>query len=392
MRLKALRRLTFYTGLLALGSCLDVYEAPRDLQDVEVLVIDGFLNGTDRNAYINISHAQPLSSDLPPQVESGATVSIFADNGDRFTLVETQPGLYTLSNINVDPNGKYQLRIGTARGGQYTSDYVEIRQAPPITGVAIEPNGEQSALEILLSAKDPTGLTRYYRWDYIETWEYTSTFRSDFKMVDKQIVPRIAGEGVYRCYRSQTSTRIMIGTSIHLSDDVINDQLLTTIPTGDQRLHARYSVEVRQRAITRHEFEYLKQLQLSTENLGGLFDPAPSQLYGNVRNVSDTSIPVLGYFTAGSTQKFRAFYDHDNLPTSMKVPLERGNCLQDTVCITIPNPWGLKCNVELKTMKGTEVITGTLFKEFETIGFLVSTPDCADCRTQGGVTTPPEFW
>jgi hypothetical protein len=387
-----IKKLSFYAGLVVLSGCVETYEAPKTLDDVDVLVIDGFLNATNRSVVVNISHAQSLSSSEPPVVEARATVDIHADDGSHVVLNETSAGTYSRDNLNIDPKRKYQLRVTTAKGHQYQSDYVDVRLAPPITTVTIEPRDDHSALDVLLSSKDPKSETRYYRWDFMETWEYTATFRSDFILINKSPTPRAPGEGVYRCYRTRPSTKILVGTSIQLSEDVINDQLIMSIPTGDQRTYVRYSIEVQQRSVTRDEFDYLKQLQQSTENLGGLFDPLPSQLYGNVRHVGDNAVPVLGYFSAGSTQKARSFYDHEDLPHPMKILPLAGKCSQDTICVVIPSPHGLKCHAELKTMKGTEVITGTLFKEFETIGFLASTVECADCRSQGGVTTRPDFW
>ena len=389
---RTLHGLTFFAGMLMISSCLDTFSPPMDLRDVEVLVIDGFLNATDRNVEIVITHAQSLASPDPPVFESGASVSIHTSDGGSFVLYELTPGKYSRNNLNIDDALKYQLHIKTNEGEEYHSDFVDVRPSPPIQEVIVEPREDDSALEVTVSASDPTRSTRYYRWDYLETWEYTSTFRSDFILVNRKPIPRVPGQGIYRCYKQLPSTRILIGTSIQLAEDVISDQLLATIPKGDQRTMERYSIEVIQRSISRHEYDYLRQLQMSTESLGGLFDPQPSQIYGNLRNINDSSVPVLGYFSAGTTQRMRTFFDHDDLPEAMKVLQPKGTCVQDTVCITIPNDFGLKCHIELKTLKGTEVITGSLFKEFETIGFMASTSECADCRSQGGTTTPPEYW
>lgn len=377
---------------LTLGGCLETFSPPLNLVEEEVLVIDGFLNASEGSAKVELSRAQALTATDPPKVEVGATVSVVDDLGKSVVLPPAEPGIYQQANLTVDLNRRYQLKVKTADGSEYESDLVEVRKAPPITSLVVEPKFDFTALEVSLSARDNAKETRYYRWDYIETWEYTSTFRSDFELVNRLPVPRKPGEGIYRCYRSRPSTRILVGTSIQLSDDVISNQLLETIPVGDQRTVARYSIEVRQRAITRVEFEYLKQLQKSTEGLGGLFDPQPSQLYGNLRKTGDAKVTVLGYFSAGTAQKMRTFYHRDQLPVSMKVLPRDEKCVQDTVCLTIPNPYGLKCHLELKTLKGTELITGSLFKEFETIGFLCSTAECSDCRLQGGSTVKPDFW
>jgi Domain of unknown function (DUF4249) len=392
MQRRMLRGLSFFAGMLIVTSCLDTFNPPMDLRTVDVLVIDGFLNASEKRVDVVITQAQTLTSAGPAPVVSGASVSIHSADGGSFNLPETKAGTYSRTELNIDHDAKYQLRVKTLAGEEYHSDFVDVRRAPSIRDLIIEPRQDETALEVTISAADPTKNTRYYRWDYIETWEYTSIFRSDFDLVNRLPVPRLPGQGIYRCYRQRQSTKILVGTTIHLDEDVVSNQLLATIPKGDQRTMAKYGIEVIQRSITRHEYDYLRQLQKSTESLGGLFDPQPSQTYGNIQNIGDSSIPVLGYFSAGTTNRLRSFYIHDDLPEAMKVLPPIGSCVQDTVCLTIPNSFGLKCHIELKTLKGTEVITGSLFKEFETIGFMASTAECADCRTQGGTTTPPPFW
>jgi hypothetical protein len=377
------------TGSLLLG-CLDSYSPPADLQSAEGLVVEGFLNATDHSIRVVVSHTTPLDNTEPPLPESGAIVSLQSDRGESLSVAEVQPGIYERSGFNINMEARYQLRVAISDGRQLHSEYVEVRQAPPIDNLALA--YDKDGVVVRVNTHDPNGNSRYYRWDYVETWEYTSAFRSDYNLVNKQPTPRRPEESVYRCWRTEASSKIMIASSLRLAEDIISDQPIFRIPIGDQRLSIRYSVLAQQRAITRSEYDYLFQLRQSTENVGSLFDPQPSQVRGNVTRVDGPATLVLGFFSAGTITTKRIFQSFNDLPDNYRVLPSKGSCSQDTVCISIPNEWNLNCSIELKELSGTELITGSLFRDFATIGFLKTTVDCGDCRQQGGVTSPPEFW
>lgn len=377
------------TGVL-LGGCLDNYLPPANLQSSDGLVVEGFLNATDESVRIVVAHTTPLDVAEPPVPETNAIVVVQSDRGDRITLSEVAPGVYERKGVAIDASARYQLRVSTNEGFEVHSEYVEVRMSPPIDDLSLD--YDEDGVIFRVSTHDPTGNTRHYRWDYVETWEYTSAFRSDYDLINKQPEPRPPGQGIYRCWQTEPSTKIMIANSLRLVEDVISKQPIFTIPIGDQRLSIRYTTLVQQRAITREEYDYLFQLRQSTENVGSLFDPQPAQVRGNVTSIDGSLNLVLGFFSAGTVTSKRIFQTFDELPEGYRVLPSKGTCAQDTVCITIPNEWNLNCSIELKELSGTELITGSLFRDFSTIGFLKTTPDCADCRRQGGVTRPPDFW
>jgi hypothetical protein len=80
------------------------------------------------------------------------------------------------------------LYIKTKGGEEYISDYVGIMDTPPIDSVAWRPDGD--GVSVMVNTHDVTGQSKYYRWDYVETWEYESPFISLFKVVNKQAVYR----------------------------------------------------------------------------------------------------------------------------------------------------------------------------------------------------------
>ena len=177
------------------------------------------------------------------------------------------------------------------------------------------------------------------------------------------------------------STKISITSSVRLVDDVVHQFPVTFLPKGSSKISIKYSTLIKQRAVSKKEYDYLEQLQKTTESLGGLFDPQPSQVLGNIRNLNNPLAPVLGYFSAGTTVEERLFIDYYDLPDDLrKIPPVVG-CSQDTVY-----------NAGLVNLSGTVYLGSAIYSGPSIIGYTKSTASCADCRTKGGVTTQPPFW
>jgi hypothetical protein len=75
-----------------------------------------------------------------------------------------------------------------------------------------------------------------------------------------------------------------------------------------------YSIQVTQYALTGNAYNFLSQLQTSTESLGTLFDAQPTALVGNIHCLNNPAERVIGYISAGTVQQQRIFIAEDQLP------------------------------------------------------------------------------
>lgn len=375
---------------IAVTGCLESYQPPEIVSDVNILVVDGFLNSTEGSATVRILHATALSDDSKPKPEANATVSIHAEGGTSYVLTEQDSGTYSISGLNIDPATRYQLSIRTSDEEEYVSDYVEIKESPDIDSVSWE--AKEDGINILVNTHDASGNTKYYRWDYIETWEYNAPISSEFKLVDGEPVYRSLAERIYTCWRTVPSTKISIASTVRLTEDVVYNYPIVFLPKGTSKVTVKYSILVKQRAVTKDEFTFLEQLQKSTESLGGLFDPQPSQVAGNIHNLSDPSAPALGYFSAGTVKEKRFFLSFGDLPNHLNKYPFPGNCLPDTICLVRGMFQPYRCILVLEDLTGSELIGHALYSRVAINGYTLSSPQCADCRTQGGVLAKPDFW
>lgn len=379
-----------HLGLALLLGCLDPYEPPVAPQDRNVLVVDGFLNSTDRAATVKLSHTVSISSSTTFSPERGAEVSIQSKAGYIFPLVEMDSGVYVASGLDLTPDDRYRLNIHTDQGENYVSDFIELKNVPPIDSVHWEPG--EDGLTIYVNTHDFSGNTKHYRWYFDETWEYHAAFASDYKLVNGEPVFRTNEERIHKCWRYVNSTEILIGSTEQLQSDIVSRQPLMFIPKRSKKTSVKYSIRVKQRSITQDEYHFLQQIQKTTEDLGSLFDPQPSRVVGNIHREGDLSSPVLGYFSGGSITEQRIYIDFYDLPDDLMVPPSKEGCRADTMCLyRSANPI-INCNKALPDVSPGELILSPIFSGPSIIGYLYTTPACADCRSQGGVLERPSFW
>jgi hypothetical protein len=352
--------------------CKQVYVPPNIKGGAGYLVVDGtILNGQD-STVINLSRTQNITdSNFIPLPEPGATISIKGSNGDTYLLINESGGKYVIDQLNLNNNELYQLQITTANGNQYLSDSFPIKQSPPIDSL----NWKQSdqGVTVFVNTHDPQNNTRYYRWEYVETYVYSAYYNSGLEYVNGIIIARPPEDKIYLCWRTLPSTELDLGTSIKLKDDEIFEIPVTLIPTGSQKLSLEYSILVRQYALTADAFAYWQSQKLNTEQLGTIFAPQPTQITGNLHCLTNPSELVIGYIGATTLQERRIFIKNTSL-----------NDWNYTY------PYGCR----LDTPKNANDIITNVPVTYTPVGqiLLITTNDCGDCRLQGGITTKPQFW
>jgi hypothetical protein len=360
--------IVFLASLFIVIGCVEPFSPPEVNSDEGYLVIDGFLNAGSDTSNIELSHTQNTNAEVPVQTEPGAKVTVEGENGEIYTFTEKGNGSYYLPPYSFNRTQKYRLYIKTSSGGEYLSDYVEVKNTPVIDAVEGRLDTRQDAMVMQVNTHDPTNSTRFYRWKFEETWEYRAAYYSGLERIGKEIVSR--KDDINLCWRTVKSSNILLGSTIKLSQDVIKDLPITAVPLSTNKLYIKYSILVKQYGLTQDAFEYWTSLAKTTEGTGSLFDPLPSQVTGNIRSVNNPKELVFGYFSAAVEQKKRIFLT----PQLGKYPVCNA---PDT--LTIQD--ALTSNAVLLSYYGER-------SEF----ILSSGSSCADCRAQGGVTKMPSFW
>ncbi|OON69608.1 DUF4249 domain-containing protein [Hymenobacter sp. CRA2] len=375
-------RLLAWGLLLLAAGCIDPFNPKVADTNKNYLVVDGFIN-TKGVTTIKLSRTFNLSAGGQAPTETRARVYIEDEAGSRITLSEapSAPGTYTSPSQVLNPARKYRLHFFTNAGKEYTSDYTAALNTPEIDSVAWASTSNGVVIDV--STHDNTNQVQYYRWNYDETWEFTSAYRSYLEYVNRRLQGR--GEDIYRCWISQPSTSIRLADVSRLSETVVSKLPLITIPAKSQKLRIKYSILVKQHAQTAEEYAYWDLLRKNTENIGTLFDPLPSQLTGNVHDLNDPDQPVLGYVGAYSETQKRIFIEWAQLPQDGRL-FETGyeSCSPpDTVEVRdVAAAFASPAVLPLEALYDGQ---GSI------IAYTSGSAGCTDCRLRG-TNVRPGFW
>ncbi|HEX4851802.1 MAG TPA: DUF4249 domain-containing protein, partial [Puia sp.] len=276
---------------------------------------------------------------------------------------------------------KYRLHIKTSNGKSYTSDYVPVKQTPPIDSVTWEQNND---VNIFVNTHDPQNNTWYYHWDFVETWEYKSTLSGTFGLNGNNIYVKDSSTETDSCWQNSNSTTINVASSIALKSDVISHQPVTTVEQNSVKISVRYSILVQQYALTQEAYQYRLNLQNNTQSMGSIFDAQPSQLFSNIHSDSDPNEPVIGYVSASTVTTQRIFIDHSEVG-DWNYP---GIPFECKVIVAKQNPPSFL----FFNYNDTTYYPYYFTNDFTNFYLNVAKRYCLDCRWWGGTTNRPSFW
>jgi hypothetical protein len=366
-------------------ACVEPYDPPVDNTNVNYLVIDGFLNASEGYATVTVSRSLPVKSPDPLPRETGATVGIEDNHGTYYPLIENAAGFYVGPVANASTENTYRLLIRTNGSRDYASDFINIVQTPPIDSVtwSVKTDG----LEIAVNTHDVTGNSRHYRWKYVETYEYNSNFNSIYMFTGNgtEVVYRPNNQSIYWCWKTVESTDILVGSTKHLKESVVSKHPIMFIPQASIKISVRYSILVQQQALSEEAYDYWLNLEKSTEHLGGLFDPLPSQVNGNITSLNNPGETVIGFFSGGTLTESRMFIERRKLPDYIVGSFTKSPyCELDSVYMN-----------ELETIhQPTRLLVDAIYAPGAPgpVGYTTTIVPCADCRSLGGTTVRPLFW
>jgi hypothetical protein len=361
-----------------LGNCKVPYDPPLKNGQTNFLVVEGFIDGAAPTV-IKLSRTRMVSNnDTATQIpELFATVLVEDDQNNSYSLGASGDGTYTSFNtLNLNPANKYRVRIQTAGGKEYVSDFVPYKASPGIDelGWKLKDGG----LQVFVNTHDPNDATKYYRWEYKETWEFHSAFATNLEYLPNtdEIVPRT--DQVHICWQSNNFSTILIGSSAKLQHDVIEQAPLLYIPAHNQKTSVLYSILVKQYALDLDGYNYWEAMRNNTEKIGSIFDPQPNQTIGNIHSVSDAEELVVGYIGAGSTVETRYFIKNSEMPQGWNLPsgCETRTVTSDSTAFYFGNGYDPTSESMLPT--GDVIYEGAFV-------------ECVDC-TLAGTNVKPDFW
>ncbi|WP_158800467.1 DUF4249 domain-containing protein [Pedobacter sp. L105] len=389
--MKYLQIIVFGLLLGSFFSCKKPYTPAAVTSTNSYLVVEGVINIGADSTIIKLSRTVNVSAVVTKNPLAGAAITVESDKNDIYTLNEIRRGYYTVVGLNLNITKKYHLRIKTADNQEYISDFVSAQITPPIDSIGSIATG--NGLQLYTNTHDPNNNTHYYRWEYTETWQFHSKYLSLYMSDGKEIIPRPADKQVYDCFNTDTSSTILLGSSAKLTQDVINQAPIIFIPSTAEKLETKYSIMLRQYALSSDAYNFWVNLKKNTEQLGSIFDAQPSNINGNIHNVANASEIVIGYISASQVQTKRVFIANSQLPSNWKTVYPY-DCEQDTTYYASPGsgyPAVANNLIPLPTLNIPIVPFVVEKGPSAGSGFIASSNECVDCTIRG-TKTQPAYW
>jgi len=365
---------------VAVFSCSKPLELPDTKPDTSIVVVEGdVVTGVSMDNTVLLSRVRSLSDTTAAPI-SRAQVRVVSENGSVWDLFESPgtPGRYE-ANLTLDPKGKYLLQVVTPEVNKYESALQASKQAPPIDSLTYDQPDPYGGVNIYVHTHDPSNNTRFYRWQAIETWERHSAYEAYHKYVNGVIVPKDPGDQNFRCWRTEPVSSILIASTTNLAQDVVSYQPVTTLTKETEKGYVRYSILVKQIAMTAESFNFWNTIKKNTELTGSLFDPQPSQYATNISCKTDPKKKAIGFVSVSGSTEARLF-------------------IMNSALDSWPNAGSEICPSKDFSKPDAESFLSTnpnwLVAYFITAGggFGVAPMSCVDCTLTGGTNIKPLFW
>ncbi len=369
--------------------CVEPF-TPQISNYADLMVVEAFITDQPSSHFVKLSRSYPISSRLSSP-EAGAMITLTSESGVKQLFQETSPGYYEFTTGFTPIVGEsYILQIVSNDGKEFNSDPVIMKETPPIEDLYYDkkslPTKNTDALNngyqiyANSAASDQEKVFMKYEWE--DTWEFATPFESFLEYNFETNSVFVREENISVCWRGDISTDIKLASNEGRNSTNIQGQPIKFVSFGEATLRVKYSILVKQFALSEESYQFWKDLKDSNESTGTLYDSQPFQVISNITNVQDNTIPVLGYFEMTTEASKRIFITKDDLPANVKIPTYYPECRvgADTI-VSIPDtPLFLKNGYLIETTVFPPGSGYTLVKEV-----------CIDCRLRG-TNKKPEFW
>lgn len=154
-----------------------------------------------------------------------------------------------------------------------------------------------SGYDILVDFKDPAGIKNFYRWSFYQSYE-VETQPENYIDYNCRTCPRPAPKDCCRSCFLEDANDILNSANDYLRDGQnVQNQMTMFIPFF-QYLSKKMVLTIYQHGISEKAYNFFKALHNQAESTGSMFDAPPTELKGNISNISNKTEQVIGFFEA----------------------------------------------------------------------------------------------
>ena len=389
--------------VILLSGCIEEF-VPENLTFENLLVVEATVTDEFKKQEIHLSRT--FTFDGEQQFETGAQVQLIDENLNEFNFEETAPGTYTsINDFAIQSNTAYTLKIRTNNNEQYESTPILLpSNAGGITEISYARSTNSNnvpGLDIFVDSFDPTGNSKYYRYEYEETYRIVPPWWrpleiivvSDTPPFEVATQPRSQEERA--CFNTLFSKGIIQTQTNSLSEDRITKFPVKFIPGDTSIVRDRYSILIKQYVQTLEAYTYYNTLNDFSSSESVFSENQPGFLNGNIFSVNNNDEKVLGFFEVASVSSKRIFFNFEDVFPDLVRPPYFSECAEfETPFLTDPNDPQFSPLIEkIKNNEIEYVEDNTDFfgNIIENQPYFVINRPCGDC-TVFGSNNKPDFW
>jgi len=323
---------------LLLG-CIDQIDFESN-SATRLLVVDGRITNSNGPHSLKLGITTGITT-IPDKITKpveGAEIMIFDNLGNKEDYFEIEPGIYLLQGNIVKgiPGVEYFIEFTLSNGSKFRSvpeimpEEIEITDSVILEFAKkdfVSSSGiltSRNVINVLINSQIPeTANPLFLRWHVEENYKVTP--------------PPIGFYQPPSCYISELPGlhRIPLFDGSEFSAGVLDNFLLYTREL-DHSFAERHYFNVVRSVISSNAMDYWEKLDITANRVGSIFDAPPSPVPGNIYNIDDPGVIVLGFFEAIATDATRRFTIPSDIPIFI-----RSFCRFDPIrcrdCLSIPN-------------------------------------------------------
>lgn len=372
-------------GALAI-TCVEPFEVETEVFE-DALVVDATITDEMKRQLILLNRAY-LLEEFNPIPEENADVRIIDNQQNEYIFQEIAPGQYVSINEFAAQNDRnYQLLIATSNGRSYTSKTEQLPEFDPIenlSAIRTANENDQDGMAIIVNFRSSEN-PKYYRYEYEETYKIIAPQWKGERVVSffPQVITFPIEGQEHICYNSNTSEGINNASTVSSTGDRVNQFIIRFIKNNNYIISHRYSILVKQFAISKAANEYFDLLRKFSGQGNLLSQTQPGFFNGNISSEANSSDKVLGFFDVSSVSTKRIYFNYaDFFPNEALPPYTDSDCA--------PFVAGFGTSPTVSELLNNNIVRFYLVDPL-TGEISVVPRECADCTVMGSPEVP-EFW
>ena len=388
-----MKKIILLLSILSLISCTEHY-ALESKNYEEAIVIEALITNEVKFQEIKISKTYSLDSNSPEQI-SNAIVYIIDNLGNTYNFVESNSKYISQIQFAAENSRQYKLFIETENGDKYESESVKFNLSQSnFSSISYElttKNGV-SGIQFYVNSQDNTNNSKYYRFDYEETFKIVAP-----RWVSVKGQPNLTTQTLdlipwdyesHICFNSYQNKNILIDNSLQSNQDAIKFPI-RFLGSNDPKIGTRYSIKAYQYILSSFTHNFYEKLKAFSESNTLLSQVQPGQLSSNIISKNNSN-KIIGIFDVCSVSSKRIFVNYSDLyPNNYNYPYFC-DCSDNVKSPPLKYCYGsISCDAtNINSSLANRILT---YYSVDADGYYFFPAKCGDC-TNLGTNITPSFW